>query len=172
MLPSDLRTTLLPPPKPANSTTQAPATATLTLNSNPDLEPLLLPPQGTACITLAGLLSAARLTGKTLNQHRILFLGAGEAGTGIGQLIAEHLHLRYGLSREEGRRHCFFMDSRGLVCASRTGLQHHKVGLLFGICGLVWRYWVHRDCVERKLGSKQRVRDCARALQPELGMRL
>ena len=30
------------------------------------------------------------------------------------------------MSREEGRRHCLFMDSKGLVCASRTDLQHHK----------------------------------------------
>jgi hypothetical protein len=31
------------------------------------------------------------------------------------------------MSREQGRRHCLFMDSKGLVCASRTDLQHHKV---------------------------------------------
>ncbi|WIA17257.1 hypothetical protein OEZ85_014130 [Tetradesmus obliquus] len=82
--------------------------------------------QGTACITLAGLLSAARATGKPFNEHRVLFLGAGEAGTGIGELIATYLHLRHGMTMEEGRQHCFFMDSRGLVCKSRTNLQHHK----------------------------------------------
>jgi malate dehydrogenase (oxaloacetate-decarboxylating)(NADP+) len=48
--------------------------------------------QGTACITLAGLLSAARATGKPFSEHRVLFLGAGEAGTGIGELIAQYLH--------------------------------------------------------------------------------
>jgi malate dehydrogenase (oxaloacetate-decarboxylating)(NADP+) len=48
--------------------------------------------QGTACITLAGLLSSARATGKPFNEHRVLFLGAGEAGTGIGELIAQYLH--------------------------------------------------------------------------------
>lgn len=82
--------------------------------------------QGTACITLAGLLSAARATGKPFSEHRVLFLGAGEAGTGIGELIAQYLHRRHGVSVEEGRQHCFFMDSRGLVCKSRTNLQHHK----------------------------------------------
>lgn len=49
--------------------------------------------QGTACITLAGLLSAARATGKPFAEHRVLFLGAGEAGTGIGELIAQYLHM-------------------------------------------------------------------------------
>eukprot|EP00879_Flechtneria_rotunda_P001497 GHRR01001653.1.p1 GENE.GHRR01001653.1~~GHRR01001653.1.p1 ORF type:complete len:385 (+),score=134.68 GHRR01001653.1:1139-2293(+) len=82
--------------------------------------------QGTACITLAGLLSAARATGKPLKEHRVLFLGAGEAGTGIGELIAKYLHLKHGMTVEEGRQHCFFIDSKGLVCKSRTNLQHHK----------------------------------------------
>ncbi|WIA08394.1 hypothetical protein OEZ85_007833 [Tetradesmus obliquus] len=82
--------------------------------------------QGTACITLAGLLSAVRATGKPLQQHRLLFLGAGEAGTGIGELVAQYLHLRHGLSLEEGRQRCFFLDSKGLVCSSRSNLQHHK----------------------------------------------
>ncbi|KAF6264419.1 hypothetical protein COO60DRAFT_123686 [Scenedesmus sp. NREL 46B-D3] len=54
--------------------------------------------QGTACITLAGLLSAARATGKPLQRHCVLFLGAGEAGTGIGELVARYLHMRHGMT--------------------------------------------------------------------------
>ncbi|EIE27596.1 cytosolic NADP malic enzyme [Coccomyxa subellipsoidea C-169] len=83
--------------------------------------------QGTACITLAGLLSALRATGKSLTEQRILFYGAGEAGTGIAELIAIALERRHGLTREEARQHCLFMDSKGLVCASRTDLQPHKL---------------------------------------------
>jgi hypothetical protein len=45
---------------------------------------------------------------------------------GIGELIAICLERHHGLSRQEGRRRCLFMDSKGLVCASRTDLQHHK----------------------------------------------
>ena len=83
--------------------------------------------QGTACITLAGLLSALRAEGASLADQRVLFLGAGEAGTGIGELIAIALEKRHGMSRAEGRKRCFFVDSKGLVCASRTNLQHHKL---------------------------------------------
>ncbi|MDR3170687.1 MAG: NADP-dependent malic enzyme [Treponema sp.] len=43
--------------------------------------------QGTACITLAGLLSALKLAGKTLPQARIVLLGAGAANTTIARLI-------------------------------------------------------------------------------------
>lgn len=84
--------------------------------------------QGTACITLAGLLSAARATGKSLIEHRVLFLGAGEAGTGIGELIAHYLHLRHGLTVEQGRQHCFYLDSRVSVTLGawegQTGMQN------------------------------------------------
>lgn len=82
--------------------------------------------QGTACITLAGLLSALRAEGTSLKDQRVLFLGAGEAGTGIGELIAIALEMKHGMTREEGRKHCYFIDSKGLVCASRTNLQSHK----------------------------------------------
>lgn len=30
------------------------------------------------------------------------------------------------MTRQQGRRACLFMDSKGLVCSARTDLQHHK----------------------------------------------
>ncbi|KAL3679573.1 hypothetical protein R1sor_022529 [Riccia sorocarpa] len=83
--------------------------------------------QGTACISLAGLLSALRVTGKKLDEQRILFLGAGEAGTGIGKLIALAIVQKCGIPLEEAVKSCFYVDSKGLVCKSRSGLQHHKL---------------------------------------------
>jgi len=39
-------------------------------------------------VVLAGVLASERLTGRKLGQHTYLFFGAGEAGLGIGELIA------------------------------------------------------------------------------------
>ncbi len=82
--------------------------------------------QGTAGVTLAGLYSAARLSGVKLTDLRILFYGAGEAGIGIGDLIVDAL-MAEGVSAEAARRQCWFVDSKGLVVKSRTDLVQHKL---------------------------------------------
>jgi malate dehydrogenase (oxaloacetate-decarboxylating)(NADP+) len=81
--------------------------------------------QGTAAVTLAGLVSALRVTGGDLRRQRFLFLGAGEAGVGIADLIVSAL-MDAGLSGEDARRTCWLVDSRGLVVRSRTDLVEHK----------------------------------------------
>lgn len=81
--------------------------------------------QGTASVTLAGLLSASRITGVPLRDMRLLFLGAGEAGIGIGDLVVEALR-EEGMDIAEARAHCWFVDSKGLVVQSRTDLASHK----------------------------------------------
>eukprot|EP01026_Neomeris_dumetosa_P059819 TRINITY_DN5601_c0_g1_i3.p2 TRINITY_DN5601_c0_g1~~TRINITY_DN5601_c0_g1_i3.p2 ORF type:complete len:391 (-),score=56.89 TRINITY_DN5601_c0_g1_i3:241-1413(-) len=84
--------------------------------------------QGTACITLAGIMSALRAKNQQLKDQIILFNGAGEAGTGIGELIAMALEQELGITREEARKYCYFMDSKGLVSSQRGDkLASHKV---------------------------------------------
>eukprot|EP00010_Vexillifera_abyssalis_P006315 CAMPEP_0201546096 /NCGR_PEP_ID=MMETSP0173_2-20130828/2479_1 /ASSEMBLY_ACC=CAM_ASM_000268 /TAXON_ID=218659 /ORGANISM="Vexillifera sp., Strain DIVA3 564/2" /LENGTH=531 /DNA_ID=CAMNT_0047954685 /DNA_START=127 /DNA_END=1722 /DNA_ORIENTATION=+ len=87
--------------------------------------------QGTACVVLGGLVAATRLSSKPLEDHRFLFLGAGEAGVGIGDLICESLMATTDRFKniEEARQHCYFVDSRGLVCKERKGksLSEHKL---------------------------------------------
>ena len=89
--------------------------------------------QGTACVALAGLLSASRLPDvPELKDQTFLFYGAGEAGVGIGELVAMCLEKRFGLTHEEAMRRCFFMDSKGLVTAARRdrgdfAKQTHKI---------------------------------------------
>lgn len=81
--------------------------------------------QGTAAVTLAGLISAGRVTGRRLADETILFYGAGAAATGIADLIVS-ARAREGEAADAARRRIWFMDSKGLVVAGRTDLEPHK----------------------------------------------
>jgi malate dehydrogenase (oxaloacetate-decarboxylating)(NADP+) len=83
--------------------------------------------QGTAAVALAGLIAALRLTGGRMRDQRLLFLGAGEAATGIAELFVAAAQAD-GLSLDEARARCWFVDSQGLVVRRRAHeLAEHKL---------------------------------------------
>ena len=64
--------------------------------------------QGTASVILGGLISSVKLTGTELKDHTFLFSGAGEAGVGIAELIAQFIVLyNEGMSIEQARSKIF-----------------------------------------------------------------
>lgn len=83
--------------------------------------------QGTASVVLSGIVSSLKLIGGTLADHTFLFLGAGEAGTGIAELIALEMSKQTKIPLEETRKKIWLVDSRGLIVSHRKeSLQHFK----------------------------------------------
>ncbi|KAK9099024.1 hypothetical protein Syun_026069 [Stephania yunnanensis] len=83
--------------------------------------------QGTASVVLAGLVAALKLVGGTLAEHTFLFLGAGEAGTGIAELIALEMSKQTKAPLTESRKKIWLVDSKGLIVSPRKeSLQHFK----------------------------------------------
>ncbi|KAL9151464.1 hypothetical protein ABFS82_11G053300 [Erythranthe guttata] len=83
--------------------------------------------QGTASVVLAGLIASLKLLGGTLADHKFLFFGAGEAGTGIAELIALEMSKQANVSVDETRKKIWLVDSKGLIVNSRKeSLQHFK----------------------------------------------
>lgn len=82
--------------------------------------------QGTASVSLAGVYAATRGTGVAFKDLRVMFLGAGSAATGIGDLMVTALETE-GLSNEEARRRLNFVDVNGLVVKGRNDLMSHNL---------------------------------------------
>ncbi|KAF5481964.1 hypothetical protein F2P56_002573 [Juglans regia] len=83
--------------------------------------------QGTAAVVLAGVVAAMKLLGGNLADQRFVFLGAGEAGTGIAELIAREIAKQTKAPIEETRKKIWLVDSKGLIVSSRKeSLQQFK----------------------------------------------
>lgn len=74
---------------------------------------------GTAVVVLAGLINAAKVTGKSMKDMRIVTIGAGAAGTAIMKLLST-----YGVGS------LIAVDSKGVLSDARDDLNDEKKALL------------------------------------------
>ncbi|MDH3539052.1 MAG: NAD-dependent malic enzyme [Acidimicrobiia bacterium] len=81
--------------------------------------------QGTAGVAVAGMLAGLRITGKPITEQRVLFIGAGEACTGIARLLAAAMGAA-GATPEEIEASRLVFDSRGLLQEGVEVSDAHK----------------------------------------------
>ena len=77
--------------------------------------------QGTAGITLAGMINAVKLKGTQLKDEKYLFLGAGSAGIGLANLLCSAL-VAQGMTLEDAQSRVHMFDVNGLLESTRTDL--------------------------------------------------
>src|SRR4030088_2654266 len=77
--------------------------------------------QGTAGITLAGMINATKLKGTKLTDEKYLFLGAGSAGIGLADLLCSAL-VAEGMGLKEAQSQVHLFDVGGLLESTRKNL--------------------------------------------------
>jgi malate dehydrogenase (oxaloacetate-decarboxylating)(NADP+) len=78
--------------------------------------------QGTASVTIAGLVTALQIKNEKLADQKILFAGAGSAGIGIANMIVEAM-VDEGLSEKDARHRIAMYDIKGLLDTKRNDLS-------------------------------------------------
>lgn len=81
--------------------------------------------QGTSGVAVGGILAAVRHGGRRLAEERVVFLGAGAAGVGIGRLLRDAMR-EEGMRDRDIERALVFVDSQGLIHHAREQLDEHK----------------------------------------------
>jgi malate dehydrogenase (oxaloacetate-decarboxylating) len=73
--------------------------------------------QGTATVTLAGLINALKVVGKRMSEVRIAFIGSGASNVACSRLI-------FGWGADPAK--CFVVDSKGILGKHRKDLEMRK----------------------------------------------
>ncbi|KAK1770324.1 hypothetical protein QBC33DRAFT_527613 [Phialemonium atrogriseum] len=82
--------------------------------------------QGTGAVVLAGYIGAVNLSGVPIEEHRLVFMGAGSAGVGVAKQLVEY-YTKRGLSEQAARDKFWLVDTKGLVTRDRGDkLADHK----------------------------------------------
>ena len=82
--------------------------------------------QGTAGITLAGMINATKLKGTKLKDEKYLFLGAGSAGIGLANLLCSAL-VAQGITFKEAQSRVHMFDVNGLLESTRIDLVDFQI---------------------------------------------
>ena len=81
--------------------------------------------QGTGSVAAAGIFAGLRVTGQKLGDQRLLYIGAGEACTGIAQTIAEAMRFE-GVPQNVVRQAQLMFDIDGLLHSKRLIAGTHN----------------------------------------------
>jgi len=73
--------------------------------------------QGTAMVTLAGLINALKIVRKKIGDVQIAFIGTGAANVAISRMV-----FAYGGKPEQ----CYFVDTKGILHKGRTDIEQRK----------------------------------------------
>jgi len=78
--------------------------------------------QGTAAVVLGAIVGAVKVTGKSLKDQQIVFLGAGSAGIGVADFLRA-ARREEGVSENEARSQFWVVDKDGLLHSGRKDLS-------------------------------------------------
>jgi malic enzyme len=91
------------------------------LSFNDDIE-------GTGAVVMAGIRSALHQVGRTLEDERIVFFGAGASGAGCALAVRRAL-AEAGVPSGELNARVLCLDSKGLIIGDRPGLEAEKAAI-------------------------------------------
>nr|XP_036578508.1 nad-dependent malic enzyme [Colletotrichum truncatum]KAF6785803.1 nad-dependent malic enzyme [Colletotrichum truncatum] len=71
--------------------------------------------QGTGCVTLAAIMAALHVSKQKLSDLRLVIFGAGSAGVGIADQVADAIATEAGISKEDAAKQIWLIDKPGLL---------------------------------------------------------
>jgi malate dehydrogenase (oxaloacetate-decarboxylating) len=82
--------------------------------------------QGTAAVVLGAAIGASKVAGKSLQDHQIVFVGAGSAAIGVADFLRIAM-VEEGLSEKEARARFWIVDKDGLLDSDRRDLSEEQI---------------------------------------------